>query len=535
MTKINSNLNHLIDSAYKALQIKKFDDAKNLFRKAITIKNDIPEIHNNLGMVYINLNNYEQAIECFNNAIKLKPKFSVAFCNLGIAYNKIGNFKKSEENYKQSILYDKKNIIAYYNLGNLYQDQNDLFNAEKNYKLVLASKPNMLQAYKNLFFIYHRSNQLKKLAETLEMAKLNLENNPIVNFFQGVHDYENKAFQAVIKNFENLKIDQKEFGVNTVKNELLAKSYDKVGKYDQSFDCFVKANNSIYQTYKDKFKKEYYLDLIKERINYYSKFDLKRWNSEFLQQNDPIFLIGFPRSGTTLLDTILRSHKSIEVIEEKPIVEEFINSLRDKTKNDFSILDKIDKNFYNKMRDIYLKKRNEHIKFDKNKIYVDKLPLNLIFIGEIYRFFPNAKFIFSLRNPYDVVLSCFMQQFTPNNAMMNFMNLEDASKFYDLSMSLYKRYYELFNSNIYEIKYEDVVGDFDNSIKKLLKFLNLEWQDELKKFYVTASKRGIISTPSYNQVSKPIYNSSINRWKNYENKLKDVKLILSKWLKEFSY
>ena len=128
-----------------------------------------------------------------------------------------------------------------------------------------------------------------------------------------------------------------------------------------------------------------------------------------------------------------------------------------------------------------------------------------------------------------------MQQFTPNNAMMNFMNLEDASKFYDLSMSLYKRYYELFNSNIYEIKYEDVVGDFDNSIKKLLKFLNLEWQDELKKFYVTASKRGIISTPSYNQVSKPIYNSSINRWKNYENKLKDVKSILSKWLKEFSY
>ena len=128
-----------------------------------------------------------------------------------------------------------------------------------------------------------------------------------------------------------------------------------------------------------------------------------------------------------------------------------------------------------------------------------------------------------------------MQQFTPNNAMMNFMNLEDASKLYDLSMTLYKKYYESFKSNIYEIRYEDIVEDFDNSIKKLLEFLNLEWEDEVKKFYVTATKRGIISTPSYNQVSKPIYNNSIDRWKNYENKLNDIKPILSKWLKEFDY
>ena len=98
MTKKNSSFNHLLDSAYKALQIKKFVDAKNLLKKAITLKNDIPEIHNNLGMVYMNLNDYEQAIKSFKNAIKLNPEFSVAFCNLGIAHNKVGNFKKSEEN-----------------------------------------------------------------------------------------------------------------------------------------------------------------------------------------------------------------------------------------------------------------------------------------------------------------------------------------------------------------------------------------------------------------------------------------------------
>ena len=231
----------------------------------------------------------------------------------------------------------------------------------------------------------------------------------------------------------------------------------------------------------------------------------------------------------------MRTHKSVEVIEEKPIVEEFIDDLKNKINNNLKKLEKINHKFYNEMRNIYFEKRNKYIKLDKNKIYVDKLPLNLIFIGEIYRFFPNAKFIFAIRNPYDTVLSCFMQQFTPNEAMMNFTNLDDASKFYDLSMTLYKKYFELFKSNIYEIKYEDVVNDFDTSIKKLLKFLDLEWEESIKEFYITASKRGIISTPSFNQVNKPIYKKSINRWKNYEHKLKNIKPKLSKWITEFKY
>ena len=128
-----------------------------------------------------------------------------------------------------------------------------------------------------------------------------------------------------------------------------------------------------------------------------------------------------------------------------------------------------------------------------------------------------------------------MQQFAPNDAMMNFMNLNDASSFYDLSMSLYKKYRKLFKSNLYEIKYEDVVTDFDSSVEKLLKFLNLEWEDGVKKFYETASKRGVISTPSFNQVNKPIYTKSINRWKNYEIRFQDIKPKLNKWLDEFNY
>ena len=535
MNKENLDVNQLLNLAYKAIQVKNFDNAKNLFEKIISINKNIPEVYNNLGSIYLNSNNFKKAIECFNKSISLNPKFSAAFCNLGIAYYKTGDFKSSEINYIKSISLDKKNIVSHFNLGNLYKDKNDISNAEKYYNFALDLKPDMLQAYTNLFFIYNRSNQFEKLGEVLTKAKNNLGKNPLVDFFTGIFNFESKNYEYVIENFEKLIIPKNKINLNVNKNELLAKSYDHIGKYEKAYDHFVEANTLINESFKEEFKKERYIDTVNKRLTFFSEFELKKWSLKFSEERGPFFLLGFPRSGTTLLDTILRSHDGIEVIEEKPILDKFIDTLKSEINNDFSKLEKMDEKFFNKMRKTYFEERNKYIKFDKNKIYIDKLPLNIIFIGEIYRFFPNAKFIIALRNPYDVTLSCFMQQFTPNDAMMNFISLNDAVQLYDLVMTLYLKYKRLFNSNIYEIKYENVVTNFDKSIKDLLNFLDIEWQDKMKKFYETASKRGIISTPSFNQVNKKLYNKSMDRWKNYNKKFLEIEHSLNKWIKEFNY
>tara|TARA_B100002052_G_scaffold207821_1_gene189905 strand:- start:139 stop:525 length:387 start_codon:yes stop_codon:yes gene_type:complete len=128
-----------------------------------------------------------------------------------------------------------------------------------------------------------------------------------------------------------------------------------------------------------------------------------------------------------------------------------------------------------------------------------------------------------------------MQPFLPNDAMSNFYNLKDASNFYDLIMNLWDKYQQNLNLNLQIIKYEDVVNNFDNSIKKLLKFLDVEWTNDVRNFYLTASKRGIINTPSYNQVNKPLYKDSISRWKNYIDKFSDIDFKLEKWVKKFNY
>ena len=119
--------------------------------------------------------------------------------------------------------------------------------------------------------------------------------------------------------------------------------------------------------------------------------------------------------------------------------------------------------------------------------------------------------------------------------MSNFYNLKDTSNFYDLVMNLWDKYQENLNLNLYQIKYEDIINDFDNCIKQLLKFLNVNWTDDLRNYYLNASKRGIINTQSYNQVSAPLYKKSILRWKNYSNNFLDINLKLEKWLKKYEY
>ena len=128
-----------------------------------------------------------------------------------------------------------------------------------------------------------------------------------------------------------------------------------------------------------------------------------------------------------------------------------------------------------------------------------------------------------------------MQPFAPNDAMSNFYNLNDTAELYNLVMTLWEKYNELLDIDKYTIKYEDVVINFDQTLKNLLKFLGISWSDDLKNFHLTAQKRGMINTPSYNQVNTPIYSESISRWKNYSNKFSEINFLLEKWSINFEY
>ena len=238
-------------------------------------------------------------------------------------------------------------------------------------------------------------------------------------------------------------------------------------------------------------------------------------NDKSLSTSVPVFLVGFPRSGTTLLDSVLRSHPDIEVLEEKhPLicVENLaINSYK-KRISDFNLL--TDSELI-ELRSAYMDKIMSYSLLP-SKVVVDKLPLNIIAIPLIHILFPDAKVIFALRHPCDSILSCFQQIFRPNSAMANFTSLEKSIDFYDRVMTGWTVYNDNIRVNYTTFKYEHLLDNFDESMLGILDHLGLEWNDNIRDFMNTAISRGLINTPSSSQVVKPLYKSSVGRWKNYQ-------------------
>ena len=531
------NFDNLINQANQALANNDIPKAIDFFKEALNINETSNEICIKLGILTLKIGDIKSSIEYFNKSIKLDPNSPQAFSNLGLIYLQLKNKDLSLKNFLKSLELNPDNFNTNYNLANYFFFYNDFENAEKYYLISINLNPKNFLPYNNLFQIYDRSNHLKKLDQLILKIINIFGNNKYVKFLQGLAEFRKKNYQKTIEILKDLEFDSNDFQRNSLKANIIAKCYDYIGLYSEAFKQFSLSNETIYKSHDKKFSKNNYKHLVNKRLNYFSndfsKFDFDK--TSYDKFNDPVFLIGFPRSGTTLLDTILRTHKSINVMEEKPFVEELVNDLNKHIDQDLKNLSKLKKNSIIELRKIYFKKLNDLVNLDNKFVIIDKLPLNIIYVAELNRIFPKAKFILCLRNPYDVVLSCFMQSFVPNDAMSNFYNLKDASELYDSVMKLWTNYENILTLNKHVVKYEDVVNNFDVTIKSLLNFLNLEWSDELRKFYITAEKRGIINTPSYNQINMPLYNKSISRWKNYSDKFSDVSFILDKWIKIFQY
>ena len=203
----------------------------------------------------------------------------------------------------------------------------------------------------------------------------------------------------------------------------------------------------------------------------------------------PVFLVGFPRSGTTLLDTILSSHSDITTLEEKPMVA-MVKMHLNKIATIENLLNLSEREVI-KLQDVYYQELIKHTNIEKikNKILIDKLPLSIIDIGLILRIFPNAKFILSLRHPLDCILSCFMQTFNLNNAMANFLDLKTTAQLYSNSMKLFDIYSKVFKIKYHIVKYEDLIHSLKSEAISLLKFLDLSWQDNMAKYRELALKK----------------------------------------------
>ena len=513
-----------------------FENKKNLKKINKDAKNDTINAQIiSKALLLHSKGNILEAERYYRYCIEQKINDYRIFSNYGLILKNQGKLREAELLLKKTIQLNPNWSEGHNNMGTIQKDLGKIQEAEFSYRKAIALKPDFSDTYFKLFHLYEKTNNLEKLQESL-------------NQFNNVSSIENEIllFRARLS-FRNKKIKNAQEIINCISPVWLKKSNaiqeiiywnykafieDKIGNYDVAFSCFEKSQeNPLTRKFNKKLQlniiNSYKENIINKKIIFY-KLD------DYFKDSNLCFLIGFPRSGTTLLDTILRSHKDIEVIEEKPLLSIIENLIEEKFNTQLDDIYSISKNDLKMLRKHYFELLKEYTD-TKDKLIIDKMPLHTSRLPLIKLLFPNAKIIFTHRHPYDTVLSCFQQTFIPNQAMANLVSLKSSSIMYDQVMKAWDIYKQNLSLNFTTSKYENLIDDFDTHIQKILEFLGLEYDKNVKNYRKTALKRAKINTPSSSQVVQPLYKSSIEKWKNYEKYFKDCHQYLEKWVAYFDY
>ncbi|MGE0529701.1 MAG: sulfotransferase [Hyphomonadaceae bacterium] len=274
----------------------------------------------------------------------------------------------------------------------------------------------------------------------------------------------------------------------------------------------------------------YHPSQVRNMERFVSQADVRSWRrpSAFATKA-PVFLVGFPRSGTTLLDQVLSSHAHISCLEETEHLA-FALAAVFKSTAKLAAMGSLTDGEIETIREAYWRNVGE----TSAEIVVDKLPLNIVVLPLIKAVFPDAKVIVALRDPRDVVLSCYQHRFGMNVAMAQFLELDRTAIYYGVVMSLLERCLERLHLNVHRVRYEDVVTDLERQARALVEFLELDFDPAMLDFHKTALGRDI-KTPSARQVTQPLYNRSVGRWRRYAEDLAPVLPQLQAWAERLGY
>jgi len=243
---------------------------------------------------------------------------------------------------------------------------------------------------------------------------------------------------------------------------------------------------------------------------------------------DPVFIVGSPRSGTTLLDTLLRALPELQVIEEMPMlamVEAEFPDLESAT----------DPAQVEAARVRYFALADELEGPRQDRRIVDKMPLHLTHMPVIQRLFPDAAIILVERHPCDAVLSCFMANLALSHAMHSYTTLESSARTYDAVFANWTRATELLPLRVHRVRYERMIANLEVELRPLVEFLGLPWRDEVLDNQSSAARREMVRTASYAQVGQPLYTRAVARWERYREQMSSVLPILEPWIERMGY
>jgi tetratricopeptide (TPR) repeat protein len=245
-----------------------------------------------------------------------------------------------------------------------------------------------------------------------------------------------------------------------------------------------------------------------------------------------VFLLGFPRSGTTLLEKVLAGHPDVVTLEEVNHLTAATLELRGAA--GWRRLANLSRREADEYRQAYWRLVGQSLGAEATgKILVDKLPLHTLDLPMIAKLFPDARILFALRDPRDVVLSCYRRRFQVNAAMFEYLTLPGAADFYDATMALAAVCRQRLRFNLVEVRHESVIADFDREIAAVLAFLGVDWDPEVRAF--AGRVEGHMRTPSYSQLARGLNAEGIGQWRRYARQMSPIMAVLEPWVTRFGY
>jgi len=483
------------------------DKAIRYCQTAVARKPQSASAHNQLGKVYRDTGMPDEAIASFHSALERMPDYPEAHQNLTDVLLSENRHHELINACRKALEFTPEDAELHCKLAVGLEQAHQLEQARAAAGEALGIAPGHTRAALTLAKIDKRSNNLQQARERLEKLQ-----------------------------YANLTPPQ----LSAVLGEL-GDVLDRLGEYSKAYSAFQGANQAMLQMVDPALLSS---NTIFDTINRYRSVITEEFTRNWAdcEPDDgiasPIFLVGFPRSGTTLTEQIITSSKSIVPSDEEAMIYQVIQDIPKVLDRTFTFPDDLDglsSAELTSLRQHYWKLTGEMVKAEiGDKRLLDKLPLNLIDIAFIYRLFPSSPVVVVLRDPRDCCMSGFMRGFVPNQSMIHFSTLEGAARFYAAVMQYWLQIRSFPGASYLELRYEDLVADLEVTARQLIAHIGGEWNDSVLRYFEHSRKRAV-RTPSYSDIAKPIFSRAVGRWRNYQTQLAPAIPTLLPFIKEFGY
>jgi tetratricopeptide (TPR) repeat protein len=525
---------------------KSYDEAAEAFEKALALRPGSADARFGLGFVCQLRGSYEPAAEHYRAVIRLDPGHIDAYGNLGVVLRALGMTDTAESCFRQVLRLRPGDPSSHFNLGNLCNNDRRYEEAEDHYRSALAARPGWIEATAALLDSLLQQGRVEDAMRTCTQALQSSPGNTALtlaraNLFERRGDID-AAWEAVYplvqsapKNVAVLvKYAKLSRSKNTVTDAIVRLEqmfhkegldrhdltklhfsagdlYETIHEYDRAFVHYTKANSLM----PGRFDIAGWRNVIDELISVFSERYMEKAPGAGLRSGLPIFIVGMPRSGTTLTEQILSRHPDVHAGGELPYMKELVKSMPAEIGTTMSYpacTAVLNEKILDRLAARYLDRTG--VRSVNARRMTDKLPGNFLHLGLIEQLFPDARIIHCTRDPVDTCLSNYVRNLGEGATYAS--DLSVLGEYYCEYRRLMQHWLKVVRLPIMEVNYEEMVKSQESVSRSLVEFCGLEWDERCLTFY---DDKRIVDTPSYDQVRRPIYTDSVQKWKKYEKHL----------------